>query len=93
MIQKITVLLVEDHKIVRKGLKTLLELEPDIIVLAESDNGNDALLKAKELKPNVILIDIALPKLNGLDTCHQLYKNKCKSKILILSAHADDTYI
>jgi DNA-binding NarL/FixJ family response regulator len=90
---KITILLAEDHKIVRKGIKTLLELEDDIIVVGEAENGNEVVVMAKKLKPNIIIMDIALPLMNGIEASREIIKINPEQKILILSAHADDGYI
>lgn len=89
----ITLLLVEDHKIVRKGIKALVELEKDIKILDESETGADAFTQYCHLKPTVTIMDIALPKQNGLETSKQILQFDPHAKILILSAHADDGYV
>lgn len=89
----ITVLLVDDHTIVREGLMALLETETEIAVVAEADNGREAVLLAKKLQPDVILMDIAMPQLNGLEATRQIVKAVPTTKVLILSAHADDEYL
>lgn len=89
----INTILVEDHKIVRHGLKVLLESEDDIKVKAQAENGIDAIELAKKNKDAIIVMDIALPKLNGLESAAQIMKRNPKAKILLLSAHADDGYI
>jgi len=91
--EKISILLVEDHKIVRKGLKALLELEGRIEVLAEAENGYDAVGIAFKVKPMIILMDIAMPVLNGLEATKQIIRKMPDAKIIILSAYADDNYI
>lgn len=93
MDEKITVLLVEDHEIVRKGLLALLEFEDNIIVVGEAGNGMIAVEMAQDLRPMVILMDIAMPVLNGLEASKQILKNHPETKIIILSAYADDNYI
>lgn len=90
---KISILLADDHKIVRKGLRFLLELEPDMLVVGESENGMEALALVKKLRPEVVLMDIAMPKLNGLEASRQILKTYPRTKVIILSAHADDCYI
>jgi DNA-binding NarL/FixJ family response regulator len=90
---KLTILLVEDHQIVRKGIKALLELEEDIIIVGEAENGNEAVVMAKKMKPDIIIMDIALPLMNGIEASRQIIKINPDQKILILSAHADDGYI
>ncbi len=91
--KKITVLLAEDHKIVRNGLRKLLELENDIQVLCEAENGLDAVKLAQTEKPMVVIMDLAMPKLNGLEASRQIVKSNPEIKIFILSAYADDGYI
>jgi len=89
----IQVLLVEDHNIVREGFRNMLNLETDIEIAGEADNGRQGLKLAKELLPDVILMDIAMPRLNGLEAARQILKATPKTKILFLSAHNDDAYI
>jgi len=93
MKEKITVLLVEDHEIVRKGLMALLALEENICVIAEAQNGMDAVKIAQKVRPMIILMDIAMPILNGIEATKQILKDSPRSKIIILSAYADDNYI
>jgi DNA-binding NarL/FixJ family response regulator len=89
----INVILIEDHKIVRQGLKALLELESDITVIGECEDGATAVEMATNLKPDVIVMDIALPKLNGIEASRQIMSRNQAAKILVLSAHGDDGYI
>ena len=91
--KQITVLLVEDHMIVREGFRKLLELEKDIAVVGEARDGRQAILLAKKLLPDVVLMDIAMPLLNGLEATRQLIKAFPKTKVLILSAHSDEAYV
>ena len=90
---KIKVLIVDDHKIVRNGLKTLLENNSNIEIIGEGENGRIAIELAQKLKPNVIIMDIAMPELNGIDASEQILKNNPDIKIIILSMHSDKTYI
>ncbi len=90
---RITVLLAEDHSIVREGLRALLQLESDIEVVGEADNGREAVRLAGTLLPDVIVMDIAMPLLNGLEATRQILHAASKTKILILSAHSDDAYV
>jgi DNA-binding NarL/FixJ family response regulator len=89
----ITVLLAEDHMIVREGLRALLKIEPDIRVVGEAENGRQAVALTRDLSPDVLVMDIAMPLLNGLEAARQILLAKPLTKILILSAHNDDAYI
>ena len=89
----ITVLLAEDHQIVREGFRCLLSNEPDIQVVAEAESGRQAVELIKELQPEVVVMDIAMPLLNGLEATRQIRRDFPAIKILILSAHSDDAYI
>lgn len=89
----IKVLLADDHGVVRKGLRFLLEQEPDITVAGEAVDGREAVKLAKELQPAVIVMDIAMPQLNGIDATAQALKVSPGSGVLILSMHNDESYI
>ena len=91
--KKITILLAEDHTIVREGFRKMLELEADIKIVGEAPDGRQAMAMIKKLKPTVVLMDIAMPLLNGLEATRQILKDFPATKILILSAHADDAYV
>jgi DNA-binding NarL/FixJ family response regulator len=92
--KKITVLLADDHLIVREGLKALLEIEGDFDVVGEAVNGIQAVELARELCPEVVVLDIAMPQLNGMETARRILQQITPTpKILILSAHCDDAYI
>jgi DNA-binding NarL/FixJ family response regulator len=89
----IQVLIVEDHMFVRQGLKALLEGAGDIKVVGEAENGRKAVEIAHKLRPDVILMDIAMPQLNGLEAASQILKAYPKTRIILLSAYKDDAYI
>jgi DNA-binding NarL/FixJ family response regulator len=91
--KKITVLLAEDHTIVREGFRKMLELEEDLEVVGEAQDGRQALAMVKKLRPAVVLMDIAMPLLNGLAATRQVLKALPATKVLILSAHSDDAYV
>jgi len=89
----ITILLADDHTIVREGLRTLLQREPGIQVIAEAENGRQAVERATQLRPDVVLMDIAMPLLNGLEATRQILHANPSAKVLILSAHNDESHI
>ena len=90
---RITVLLAEDHTIVREGFRKMLELEADIKVVGEAQDGRHAVALAKKIRPAVVLMDIAMPLLNGLEATRQLLKLVPTTKVIMLSAHSDDAYV
>ena len=91
--KQITILLADDHQIVREGLRTILDAERDMNVIGEASTGRQAVALAKKLMPDVIVMDIAMPLLNGLEAARQIFDAAPDAKILILSAHSDDAYI
>ena len=91
--KRITVLLAEDHTIVREGFRKMLELETDLEVVGEAKDGRQAGILVKKLRPDVVLMDIAMPLLNGLEATRQILKAVPGTRILILSAHNDDAYV
>ncbi len=91
--KQITVLLAEDHTIVREGFRKMLELEKDFKIVGEAQDGRQAVALVKKLRPEVVLMDIAMPLLNGLEATRQVAKAFPATKIIILSAHSDDAYV
>ncbi len=89
----ITVLLADDHTIVREGLRALLEMEADIQVVGEAGDGRQAVRMAMKFQPDVIVMDIAMPLLNGLEATRQIRTSLPAAKVIILSAYSDDEYI
>jgi DNA-binding NarL/FixJ family response regulator len=89
----ISVLLAEDHAVVRQGLRSLLCAESDIEVVGEAEDGRQAVLMAQQLLPNVIVMDLAMPNLNGVEAVRQIVSLGLPSKILILSSYSDDEYV
>src|SRR5208283_1807348 len=91
--KRITVLLAEDHTIVREGFRKMLELEDDLEVVGEAQDGRQAVALVKKLRPEIVLMDIAMPLLNGIEATRQILKAIPAAKVLILSAHNDDAYV
>src|SRR6266700_1379888 len=93
VIEKIRVLLVDDHVVVRQGLRVLLEAEPDLTVVGEAENGRQAVELARKHLPDVVVMDIAMPLLNGLEATRQILKDVSTTKVLVLSCYSDDEYV
>ena len=87
------ILLVDDHDVVRRGLRTLLEGQPDFEVCGEARTGREAVLKSQELKPDVIVMDISMPELNGLDATLQIRKLVPQAKVVIISQHDSEELV
>jgi two-component system, NarL family, response regulator NreC len=87
------VVLADDHGIVRKGLRFVLESEPGMVVVAEASNGREAVRLCEELKPEIAIIDVAMPQMNGIEAVSLIGKVSPNTQSLILSMHADETYI
>ncbi|MBU6410712.1 MAG: response regulator transcription factor [Verrucomicrobia bacterium] len=91
--EKIRVLLADDHTVVRQGLKSLLEAEGDIAVVGEAGTGREAVQLVKKLLPEVVVMDIAMPMLNGLEATRQIVREVPATKLLVLSSYNDDEYV
>jgi len=91
--KRITVLLADDHAVVREGLRVLLEAEGDLEVVGEAQTGREAVQLTRKLLPAVVVMDIAMPLLNGLEAARQILAELPATKVLILSAHGDDAYV
>jgi DNA-binding NarL/FixJ family response regulator len=91
--KRITVLLVEDHTIVREGIRSLLKMEADFELVGEAEDGRRAVALAIKLRPAVVVMDIGMPSLNGLEATRQILKEVPSAKIIILTAHSDDAYV
>jgi Response regulator containing a CheY-like receiver domain and an HTH DNA-binding domain len=89
---KISVLIADDHRLVRDGLKTIIDSSNDIHVVGEASNGLEVLKKVEELQPNVVLLDISMPKLNGMEAARRIRKEHPETKILILTMHEEEEY-
>src|SRR5262245_51972707 len=88
--RKIRVLLAEDHVVVRSGLKILITAAPAIEVAGETGNGHDAVVLAEKLQPDVVLMDVRLPKMDGREATRRIVRAAPNSKVLVLSSYSDD---
>jgi len=91
--KKLRILLADDHKIVREGLRTLINSQPDMQVVGEAANGKEVLVKARELKPDVVVMDLSMPELNGLQATERLKIERPEMKVVALTAHEDEGYL
>jgi DNA-binding NarL/FixJ family response regulator len=90
---QLRILLADDHTVVRQGLRKVLEDRPDWVVVAEAGNGRDAVRHAEELKPDVAILDLAMPLLNGIEATRQIVKRSPSTRVLVLTMHADEAYV
>src|SRR5437870_11944802 len=88
--KKIGVLLVDDHTVVRQGLRALLSAEEDMEVVGEAENGRQAVMLAKKTPPDVVVMDVAMPLLNGCEATRQILKSLPMTEVLVLSSYGDD---
>ena len=93
MEKKITVLLVDDHSLVRRGFRRMLEDESDMEVVGEAGNGEDSIKLAKQLHPQVVVMDCALPGMNGLQATRQIVEDSPDTAVLMLSMHTENTWV
>src|SRR5215470_13907053 len=91
--EKITVLLVDDHNIVRQGLKALLAAEQDLAIVAEAQSGREAVRLASTLRPEIVIMDLAMPLLNGWEATRQILKVLPSAKVIVLSTYHGDEHI
>jgi len=90
---RISTILVDDHELVRKGVRSLLESEADIAVVGEAADGREAVAMAARLRPDVVVLDIAMPRLNGLEAARRILDVWPKARMLVLSAHCDEEFV
>ncbi len=93
MAEKIRILLADDHQILREGLKFILNAQPDMIVTGEVSDGRQAVRETKKIKPEVLIMDIAMPELNGIDATRQIIEECPSVKVIILSMHYSTEHI
>lgn len=93
MIQAITTLLVDDHQLVRQGVRTFLEKQPDILVVGEAASGAEALRLAADLVPDVVMMDLVMPDMDGVETTRRLKQISPGSQVIILTSYHDDEHI
>lgn len=91
--KKISILIVDDHSLVRQGLKQILELESDLEIIGQAGDGEDAIQKVQQLKPDIVLLDINMPKLNGIQTLRRLKDIDRTIKVIMLTFHEDQEYL
>lgn len=92
MVKKIRILIVDDHAVVRTGIRLLLNTQDDMEVVGEAENGQESLLRIKELHPDVVLMDISMPEMSGIDATHAIKKTFPETRILALTMHDDSRY-
>ena len=90
---QLRILLADDHTVVRQGLRKVLEERPDWVVVAEAGNGRDAVKQAEELKPDVAILDVAMPLLNGIEATRQIVRRSPATRVLVLTMHSDEAYV
>ena len=91
--KKIRVLLADDHTLMRRGLRLIVEQQPDLVVVGEAEDGRQAVALSASLKPDVAVLDIGMPNLNGIEGAKQITDGESGAAVVILSMHADETYI
>jgi two-component system, NarL family, response regulator NreC len=91
--KKISVLLADDHTLIRAGLRMVVEAQPDLAVVAEAGDGREAVATAQALKPDVVVMDIGMPSLNGIEAARQIRESLPDTQIVVLSMHADEAYV
>lgn len=91
--QKIRVLLADDHTILRKGVRMLIESQPDMEVVGEAKTGREAIAEVRNLKPDVVVMDVSMPDLNGIESTRQICEESGAPKVVALSMHKDSVYV
>lgn len=89
----IRVLLADDHTLIRAGLRMVVVSQPDFTVVGEASDGREAVALAEQLKPNVVVMDIGMPSLNGIEACRQIHDSLLGTQVIMLSMHSDEGYV
>lgn len=92
MTDEIRLLLADDHAVVRSGLRLLLEAQPDMVIVGEAENGRDAISRTAELKPDVVLMDVEMPGMNGIEATRHIKRESPQTTVLALTMYEDDQY-
>jgi DNA-binding NarL/FixJ family response regulator len=87
------IIIAEDHTILREGLRSLLSSDPDLEIVGEAQDGQEAIRCVEKLKPNLVLMDLSMPRMNGLDAIKEIKKRSTDTKILVLTVHKNEEYI
>jgi DNA-binding NarL/FixJ family response regulator len=87
------IIIAEDHTILREGLRSLLSSDPDLEIVGEAQDGQEAIRCVEKLKPNLVLMDLSMPRMNGLDAIKEIKKRSTETKILVLTVHKNEEYI
>ncbi|MBN1641010.1 MAG: response regulator transcription factor [Anaerolineae bacterium] len=90
---QIRIVLADDHEVVREGTRRMLEREPDMSVVGEAVSGVDAVRLAGELQPDIVVLDVRMPELNGIETTRQIKQSQPHVRVLVFTAHDDDRYV
>lgn len=93
MTRKTRVLLADDHVLIRAGLRMVVDAQPDLMVVGEAGDGREAIAMAESLKPDVVVMDIGMPTLNGIEAAHQVREKLPGTQIVMLSMHSDEGYV
>jgi DNA-binding NarL/FixJ family response regulator len=91
--KKIRILLADDHQLMRSGLRLLIEQQADLTVVGEAADGREAVALAKSLRPDVAVMDISMPNLNGIEAAHQITQSHAELAVIVLSMHPDESYV
>lgn len=89
----VRVMIADDHGIVLKGIRFIIDQQPDLVIVGETGNGREAVQMAAELKPDVVVIDVAMPELNGIEATNQIVRQEPETGVIILSMHSDEIYL